>query len=98
MKMVVFKTVDAAREAQRRADTAAGLPRVHSEGDGPDDFAILNPGEAASSIRAAGVRTDHQYALCMLPDGQTVGLMCPDDPAAVEVVASLGPAPTMTPT
>lgn len=88
MKLVLFRSIDEATVAQRKYDEAAGLPRLHTEGQGPDDYRILHPDAAADAIRAAGVRTEHRYAVVVSPDGVTIGLANADDPAAVEVDTS----------
>jgi hypothetical protein len=84
----VFHTRAAAEAALRQLDDAAGLPRTHREGTGPDDYYILNPGEAAASIRAAGVRTEHLYEIVASDDRQRFGLCAPDHPSAVEIDVS----------
>ena len=95
MKLVVYPTLAAAQSAQRAFDTAAGYPCVHAEGTGPNDYRIPTPGIAAASIRAAGVRTEHQYALVTSHDGTRFALVAADQPSATDIdpTSFFGPDP-----
>lgn len=84
MRGIIFETwEDAAAELARR-DSAAGLPRNHTEGGGPDDYQIGRTGNAALRLRRRGVRTEHVAPIYRHPvDGRAaVGL---DGSSAVDL-------------
>ena len=84
MKLRVYTTRAEAEAAQRALDAAAGVPRTHAEGAGRDDYRIATPGNAASRIRARGVRTEHVVELIANKDGSAFALRDERDRAAVE--------------
>jgi len=80
VKAWVFDTGSAAEAQQGRIDAAAGLPRIHGEGE----YAIAAPGNAAARIRMRGVRTGHSIDVVAHADGARWAVPG-DGPGSVDV-------------
>lgn len=95
MKLRLYASLAEAERAQQALDAAAGVPRAHAEGDGPDDYRICTPGNAAARIRARGVRTEHLVELLTNEAGTAFGLRAEeDDPDASELEPATWHGPT----
>ena len=83
--MRIFTSLEGAEAARAELDAAAGLPRVHAEGE----YTLAEPGLAADRLRARGIRTDH--AVDIVPNDEGTEYAVPSttpgtiDPGTVEL-------------
>lgn len=77
MRVKIFSTRAVAEAARDFVDRRAGLPRVH----GSDEYTIAEPGNAAATILARGVHTEHAVDIIASADGTQFAVPSDDDDA-----------------